>query len=39
MALFSLEPMEDSHFGGESFFLNFPEEDYSDAADLTDNNI
>lgn len=37
MALFSLEPMEDIYFGGELFFSNFPEEDYSDAADLTDN--
>lgn len=37
MALFSLEPMEDSHFGGDPFFSIFPEEDYSGAADLTDN--
>lgn len=37
MALFSLETVEDSHFGGEPFFSIFPEEDYSDAADLTDN--
>lgn len=35
MVLFSLEPMEDNHFGGELVFSNFLEEDYSDAADLT----
>lgn len=37
MALFYFEPMEDSHFRGEPFFSIFPEEDYSGAADLTDN--
>lgn len=37
MALFSLETMEDSHFGGEQFFINLPEDNYSYAADLTDN--
>lgn len=38
MALFSLEIIEDSHFGGGlKFFINFLEEDYSCAADLTDN--
>lgn len=29
--------MENTHFGGEEFFINFPEEDYSYATDLIDN--
>lgn len=37
MALFSSETMENSHFGGEQFFMNFPEDNYSYATDLTDN--
>lgn len=37
MALFSLETMEDSHFGGEQLFINFPEDNCFYAADLADN--
>lgn len=37
MSLFSSETTEDSHFGEEQSFIVFPEEDYSYAADLTDN--
>lgn len=37
MILFSLESMEDNHFGGEPFFSDFSEEDDSDVADLTDS--
>lgn len=37
MALFSLETMEDSHFGGEQLFINFPEDNYFYAADFADN--
>lgn len=36
MILFSLEPMEDNHFGGEPFCSDFSEENDSDVADLTD---
>lgn len=37
MILFSLEPMEDNHFGIKLFFSDFPEEHCSDLADLTDS--